>query len=172
MPTLQTERLELIPFSSDLIKLLVADRAALAEKLAAQLPADWPEPDLDRVFRTDAWIARQDRSGDDWGGYLAILKAGRIVIGYPGFIGAPDSEGAVEIGYSIADSYQGQGFATEAVQALIEWALRQPQVKQVTAGCDSDNYASRRVLEKLGMRIVAQEGESLHWALIALVPCW
>ncbi len=165
MPKLDTERLELIPFNSDLIKLLVADRAAFAEKLAVQLPADWPDPDHNRVFRTDAWIARQDRSGDDWGGYLAILKAGRIVIGYPGFIGAPDGEGAVEVGYSIAESYQGQGFATEAVRALIEWALRQPQVKQVTAGCDADNYASRRVLEKLGLQIVAQDGASLHWVL-------
>ncbi len=165
MPKLQTERMELIPFSSDLINLLVADRAAFAEKLAVQLPDEWPGPDLERVFRTDAWLSRQDKSGDDWGGYLAILKAGRIVIGYPGFIGAPDKEGAIEVGYSVADSYQGQGFATEAVRALIEWALRQPNVRQVKAGCDADNYASRRVLEKLGMKLVAQDGDKLQWVL-------
>lgn len=165
MPILQTERLELIPFSLDLIKLMVNDRIALAERIAAQLPPDWPPEYLMRLFRKAAEAPTQDPAAVDWGGYLAVLKSGRIVVGYPGLKGAPDKFGTVEIGYSISQSYQRQGLAPEAVGALINWAFCQPQMRRVRAECHEDNYPSQRVLEKLGFELTGQRGTMLVWVI-------
>ena len=41
---------------------------------------------------------------------------------------------------------------TEAVEALCGWALRQPEVRHVTAETDADGYASQRLLQRCGFR--------------------
>ena len=61
-----------------------------------------------------------------------------------------DANGITEIGYGILEDYQGQGCATEAVDAAAAWALQQPAVTRVEAETEPDNRASRRVLEKCG----------------------
>ena len=60
------------------------------------------------------------------------------------------ANGAVEIGYGILEEYQGQGYATEAVGAVVIWALKQPFVTRVEAETAPNNRASQRVLEKCG----------------------
>ena len=70
-------------------------------------------------------------------------------------------DGSVEIGYGIRDDYQGQGYATEAVNAAVEWALQQSGVTRVEAETEPDNTASQRVLEKCGFissGIMGEEG--------------
>jgi RimJ/RimL family protein N-acetyltransferase len=59
------------------------------------------------------------------------------------------------IGYVIAPWYWGNGYATEAAKAVVDWALRQEPIYRVWSVCDLENSASARVLEKVGMR---QEG--------------
>lgn len=39
------------------------------------------------------------------------------------FVGAPNSVGEIEIGYGIYDMHAGLGFMTEAVGAMISWAI-------------------------------------------------
>ena len=70
-----------------------------------------------------------------------------------------DADGAVEIGYGILEEYQGQGYATEAVGAAVNWALRQPGVTRVEAETDPDNRASQRVLETCGFLSSGTLGE-------------
>lgn len=67
--------------------------------------------------------------------------------------------GSAEIGYGIADAYQGCGYATEAVSALVAWALTQPGVNCITAEAEQSNYASQRVLEKTGFVPTGETGE-------------
>ena len=57
-----------------------------------------------------------------------------------------------DLGYVFARAYWGQGYATEAVSAIVEWAVNQPGIYRVWALCDIENHASARVLEKVGMR--------------------
>ena len=69
--------------------------------------------------------------------------------------------GVTEIGYGIAEDHQGHGYATEAVSALTDWALRQSGVTCVTAETEASNTASQRVLNKAGFTptgIVGKEG--------------
>lgn len=72
-----------------------------------------------------------------------------------------DSNGVAEIGYGILEEYQGQGYATEAVEAALSWAFQNPNVTAIEAETDADNAASKRVLEKCGFvanGIMGKEG--------------
>ncbi len=66
------------------------------------------------------------------------------------------------LGYVLARPYWGQGFATEAASAVVNWAIAQPPIHRVWATCDCDNHASARVLEKAGMQ---REGLLWRWAI-------
>ncbi len=57
-----------------------------------------------------------------------------------------------EIGWSIHPDDWGQGYATEAAQAVIDLAFRELDAHRVIAFCDAENRASERVMQKLGMR--------------------
>lgn len=64
---------------------------------------------------------------------------------------AEDSRQA-EIGFTLASEYQGQGYASEAVQALIDYLFSTFDLHRIRAICDVANTASVRLLERVGMR--------------------
>ncbi len=68
-----------------------------------------------------------------WLPYLFIFRPDRAVVGLGGFKSAPDPQRTVEIGYSVAPSYQNKGFATSAARQLIEIAFESKQVDRVCA---------------------------------------
>ena len=74
-------------------------------------------------------------------------------MGNAGFKGQP-SLGGCEIGYSLLPVYEGYGYATEAAQALINWAFQHPAVNRVSAETLPELASSIRVMEKCGMRHV------------------
>ena len=67
--------------------------------------------------------------------------------------------GRVEIGYGILENFWGNGYATEAVNAAVEWALSQPEVSCVEAETEPNNSASQRVLAKCGFCPTGTFGE-------------
>ena len=69
------------------------------------------------------------------------------------------ADGAVEIGYGILEEYRGKGYAAEAVEAAVNWAMKQPAVARVEAETEPDNRASQRVLEKCGFLPSGTMGE-------------
>ncbi|WP_418960960.1 GNAT family N-acetyltransferase [Streptomyces tritici] len=85
-----------------------------------------------------------------WGPYAIVRVADGLALGGAGFHGEPEADGAVEIGYDLVDSARGQGYATEAVRVLADWALRRPEVTSLRARVDEDNDPSRRVLVRAG----------------------
>lgn len=78
-----------------------------------------------------------------------VLKDTQEYVGDLGFKG-PVKRYAVEIGYGVLPEYEGQGYTTEAVQAMTQWAFQQKDVVFVEAETDPENKASQRVLEKCG----------------------
>ncbi len=67
-----------------------------------------------------------------------------------------------DLGYALARPYWGQGIMTEAIRAVVDWAISQEEIYRVWAVCDVDNKASARVLEKAGMQ---REGILHRWGL-------
>jgi RimJ/RimL family protein N-acetyltransferase len=99
-----------------------------------------------------------------WGPYTLIEMDTGLSIGGIGFKGRPDAAGAVEIGYGICRSRQGQGYMTEAAARFCELAREQGALS-VTAETDAANVASQRVLEKTGFVQLSNDGVSIWWQL-------
>ncbi len=71
-------------------------------------------------------------------------------------------EHAVEFGFLVNRRHWGNGIATDASRAIVQWAFSLPFVWRVWATCDTENLASVRVLEKAGL---SQEGILRRWAV-------
>jgi RimJ/RimL family protein N-acetyltransferase len=66
------------------------------------------------------------------------------------------------LGYTLSRSAWGHGYATEAVQKLLDYLFRELDLHRVVADCDIDNTASVHLLERLGFRREAYYIES-YW---------
>lgn len=74
---------------------------------------------------------------------------------------AVDAE--AELGWVIAPSHQGRGYAREAIEELFRLCFEDLGVRRVTAGCFAANEASWRLMERLGMwREYSGRGDGLH----------
>ena len=75
-----------------------------------------------------------------------------------------------ELGYWLGAQYWGQGFATEAARAVIDYAFEHLEHDALQAGARVSNPASRRVLEKCGFQWT---GVGLYRirAMNSSVPC-
>lgn len=158
---LETARLRLLPLTADAIDALLAGEGA---RLRALTGARFPEPVHPPPLTEDVLPMVRDRlradpSQEGWWTWLVVRKDTGEAVGSAGFGGGPDSEGAVMIGYATYPRVEGNGFATEAAQALIRWALAQPGVARVCASLPPDNAAAIRVAEKVGMRLLARVWE-------------
>jgi len=162
MQTLETNRLTLIPFSLDLKMAAITEKATLGEMLGVGVPDSWPGPDLAEALPVFVKNMEKDPSGPVWD-WLIIHKTDKVLIGDIGFMGGPDEEGTVEIGYSIVPEYRNQGYATEAVNSLIHWAFQKQEIKVITAKTLKDNTASIKVLMKAGMNCLGLEDNWLIW---------
>jgi GNAT superfamily N-acetyltransferase len=91
---------------------------------------------------------------------ITSLADGRAV-GVIGFNGQPDG-GCVEIGYGLAPSARGHGYAAEAVVALLAIAADHG-LSRVIAETTLDNVASQRTLIRAGFRLACMDGELHHY---------
>jgi ribosomal-protein-alanine N-acetyltransferase len=159
-------RLELIPATLEICEAESRGSEAVALALRVRVPASWPPPvlepdDVERLRRK----LESDPSAHGWTLHYLVLRettgdGRRDLVGVAGYAGPPSSDGAVEIGYAIAEEYQRRGYATEAVQALIERAFAEPSVVVVTATTYASLAPSIGVLMKSGFSLVSSDPET------------
>jgi ribosomal-protein-alanine N-acetyltransferase len=147
--TVQTRRLWLVPRTQ-------------ADALAEQMPAD------QRAAVSPVWLARvKSGNADVWTlGFSILDRATGRAVGSCGFKDAPDAHRMVEIAYGVAAERQNQGLATEAAQALVEFAFGTGRVRVVRAHTYEPANASARVLAKcgfLGRGQVVDPEDDLVW---------
>jgi RimJ/RimL family protein N-acetyltransferase len=101
----------------------------------------------------EKWLARWEANGI---GFFVIENAGRVV-GRAGFlvwdpetwaITELDERSEVELGWTVIREHWGNGYATEAARALLDWTDRRRLISLIQHG----NERSVRVAEKLGER--------------------
>jgi len=104
--------------------------------------SNWLRTCLDRYHRT--W---------GFGPYAVVERLKLEAIGYCGLFYFPDVNGQpeVEIGYRLARTAWGKGYATEAALAVRDYAFTTLGLKRLIAIIDPSNTASIRVAQKLGM---------------------
>jgi RimJ/RimL family protein N-acetyltransferase len=89
------------------------------------------------------------------------------LVGDVGLSPRADEPGVVMVGYTIDPAEQGNGYATEAVAALVDYALEVLEADLVRAYADAGNVASVRVADKVGLVVVerfdGEEDDGTRW---------
>ncbi|HEV8564161.1 MAG TPA: GNAT family N-acetyltransferase [Actinomycetota bacterium] len=89
-----------------------------------------------------------------WVQFSVIDRESGELVGDVGMSLAEDEPGVMKIGYTIAPMHHGRGYASEAVGALVDYALGTLGADVVRAYASADNVPSIRVAEKVGMRLI------------------
>lgn len=143
MEEIETERLILRDFSADAT-------AGLFRILANPYPACFYDEKVMSLEEAEASAIERGRQPD--AEQVAVwLKEPREMIGY--LFGRKEGHGAWSIGWNFAKKFQGKGFATEAARSYIHMLFHKMGVRRVCAFLSAANTKSRRVCERLGMRL-------------------
>ena len=113
-------------------------------------------------------LAAKVRSSNGDGAWM-IVNAGEVV-GLICYMASPENAATVEIGFGIAESRRGRGFATQAVADLVALSRDREQLKTLTAGTAPWNVASQKALARAGFppcgtRMDKDDGELIEWRL-------
>ncbi|MEP6925514.1 MAG: GNAT family N-acetyltransferase [Pyrinomonadaceae bacterium] len=88
---------------------------------------------------------------DNYGFWAVVLKELNVTIGWSGTWNLPDTK-EKEIGFAIAPPFWGRGLATEAATVALLYSFENRCGSKTVAVARPENSASRRVMEKLGMK--------------------
>lgn len=115
-------------------------------------------PESDRALISPDWIARMRsaKAGDPWAfAFRVFSRETGFVVGTCSFKGPP-VDGAVEIAYGIDPDQRLKGYATEAAQALYDFAASRDEVRIVRAHTLPEGVESKRVLAKCGFAYIGE----------------
>src|SRR3954467_9529063 len=121
--------------------------ATAAALLAGDRPTDVTTV-TDYPTEFSAGMAPSVGNGSPLGPFLIHLRADDVVVGDIG--GGFTAPGQVELGYAVARSCEGQGYASAAVKAFLSLARQAPDGALLIGAPPLDRPASARVLEKAG----------------------
>ena len=151
---IRSPRMKLLAADRDLIAADLAGREALAETLGCRAPEQWPPELFDRPVMELAAHELRDPEAQGWSYWYLLREGGddadAELVGLAGFKGRPDTDGEVEISYSILPDRRREGLATEAVAALVRWAFGHGRVRRVVAETLPYLRQSITVLERNG----------------------
>ncbi|MGG7165788.1 GNAT family N-acetyltransferase [Clostridium ihumii] len=162
---IQTERLELIPLMPNQLKLWIEDIKELEKELECYYKAEPMEGFFFEIVKGQYEITQNDPNNYLWHSFFFLVrKEDRVVVGSADFKDIPNENGEVEIGYGLGKEFEHNGYMTEAVKAMCQWALNQNDVTSVIAETDLEGLASQRILERCGFKKYKEE-ETLWWRL-------
>ncbi len=145
-PTLNTPRLRLRPFAQ------TDTDAIFALQSNPRVLRYWDEPAWKTRSQAERFIVRCGEIEQEGAGARLAIERGddSAFIGWCGFGGWNPVYRSARMGYCLDEAAWGQGFATEAADAVLQWAFDTLDLNRVQAETDTRNTASSRVLEKLG----------------------
>jgi [ribosomal protein S5]-alanine N-acetyltransferase len=167
---IETSRLKLVPLRYEDVLLYKREPRLLAKSLGVNYIERQNDPKvLDDIEEAIGfWIENTKKHPDQFEWFTSweiILKSENVTIGGIGFAGLPDESGKSTIGYGLDLRYHGKGYASEALNALIEWGFRNPNLTLITAETPEKNFPSHKVLEKNGFTLEKKDYGFLYWQL-------
>jgi RimJ/RimL family protein N-acetyltransferase len=146
---LRTSRLLLRRWRAD-------DVAGFAEMSADPEVMEYLLPLPDRGLSVEAWVARARVHWDEhgFGQWVVEIPSAASFIGVVGLnVVSYDAHftPAVEVAWRLARAYWGQGYATEAARAALDYGFEELGLSEIAALTVPANQRSRRVMERLGM---------------------
>lgn len=142
---IQTKRLNIYPASDEQMERLIAGQTV---------------PELKEAYRQMLDGCIEHPKEREWYAVWNIERndGSKTVVGNLSFKGL-EEDGSVEIGYGTNEGFEGRGYMTEAVSAVVKWAASQPGVTTVEAETEESNIASQKVLSKAGFVPTGERGE-------------
>lgn len=166
---IRTARLELVPGTPRFLKADREGNEALASALDVIVPPAWPPSEWKDTV--EEFLLRVERHPGliGWLNWYMVLADGgvRTLIGSGGFTGAPFN-GQLMIGYAVLEEFRHRGYGSEAVDAMVNWAMSKPGVRIIVAETDAHNEMSIRLLERCGFEYTGKGFESgtIRYALL------
>ena len=159
--TLESERLRIRPFiKGDLEQCRRFRREVFGLDESREAAQRWLR------WTVDSYRELANLGQPPYADYAVILKDGGEFIGSVGIVptlvpwgalkgDAQDGLLSPEIGlfWGILPEYRRRGYATEAAHALLDYLFHEMKARQAVATTERDNIASKRTMEKLGMRL-------------------
>ena len=168
--------MELISSSAAHIRIELETPHLLAEKLNASVSNHWPSGEYDQDAM-EFFLSCFENGGEEaqgWYGWYAIniepVSGARSLVGSGGYFGPPDSDGLIEIGYSVLPEWQRRGYATEIVNALVAHASSFAATKHIIAHTIAENEASKRVLIASGFSETCMSEDKLRFEHNSINP--
>lgn len=142
---IETERLRLFPISDNEMRQVVdAEKDEMMKQAYSEMLQGCIADPKNRIWYS-MWV-------------MELKEKTGIIVGDFCFKG-PSKNGMVEIGYGLREGFCGNGFMTEAVKAISEWALTQENVNIIEAETSDDNEKSKNILLKVGFKFSGKYGE-------------
>lgn len=103
------------------------------------------------IEKTKQWILSEIEriSSDQWYRWAVVTKVDNELIG-TGLIYFEDEYNLFEVAYNFGKRYWGKGYATETMQAVVDFAKETLELKELVGRYAKNNPASGNVLKKLG----------------------
>lgn len=153
---LTSSRLELHPLTTFELELLKKDRKEMelykGWQVSNQIIDDYFKEQIAPVMNW--WISQTEANPAHYEWFTAweiVLQEPKLAIGGIGFMGLP-VDGETMVGYHIDEKFWACGYASEALQTLLDWAFKNPDLNSVLAHTNLDNLASQKVLLKNGFQ--------------------
>ena len=166
-PILETERLKIVPLThNQLINYLQVD-GSLEDELGVEPMKRSITPELINAFESIILPAVGNPSKN----YLfhtlwtVLDKEKKAMVGDLCFKGIDTSIGEVELIYGMYPQFRHQGYMTEAVSLLCQWAFEQGGINTVVAETQNANIASQKILIKNGFKAFTELNNTTWWRL-------
>lgn len=165
---IETERLILQPLTYDQLVKYIKNDNSLEEELSLNITSRTISADLAEALE----LTILPNVADTAKNYLfstlwaIILKSENKMVADLCFVGEPNADGEVEIGYGTYDEFKKNGFMTEAVKGIITWAEKQPAIRSIFAATEKSNIASFSVLVKNNFIKTGETETMFNWRLV------
>jgi [ribosomal protein S5]-alanine N-acetyltransferase len=131
----------------------------------------WNKPvkDISEVHATIESVQLQYKN-NNIGRFVMVLKETKELIGWAGLKFNTEMVNNkihfYDIGYRLDEKFWGKGYASEASFAWLEYGFQTMKIPVMEAAAHSDNIASNRILQKIGLQMTEtylEDGVSWNW---------
>lgn len=109
------------------------------------------------------WFREIYRNNDTYWKYIVEELSTGVPIGNIGIKNLDVTNSMAEIEYMFLETYQGKGFASEAVDALYKYANERWDITNFIANIHKDNITSEKLVRRLGFNKLKSDGDFISW---------
>ncbi|MCL2405499.1 MAG: GNAT family N-acetyltransferase [Defluviitaleaceae bacterium] len=147
---LETERLLLRPFSICDAKAMFCNWASDPE-VVRYMPYDACNTLDETIHRISEWMTYFENTAPNSAVFAIELKDSNEIIGTIDFAETDIEARSAEVGYQLGKAWWGNGYATEALRAVVKYVFEIVGLNRLWASYDPRNPGSGRVLQKANM---------------------